>query len=215
MSYQLIIADPPWTYGYSKQKSGNDAAGRGCANAQYSLLDNKKIARMPVQDIADPEGCILLLWSSGALLKDCLAVLEGWGFDYVTMAVWTKHCRGDVSKDRLGVGYWFRSNAEPVLVGRCGKKPATRRTNASNHLTDDCVPGGQLDLLGHMRSEQLGHSKKPDMLHLIVERTWPELKKAELFARENREGWDCWGDQCPDNAPELLDAFGGKAWVPN
>ncbi len=213
MSYQLIVADPPWTYGYSKQRFGNDKAGKGCANTQYSLLNNKTIAQMPVAEIADPDGAILFLWASGALLKDCLAVMEGWGFDYVTMAVWTKHCRGDVNKDRLGVGYWFRSNAEPILVGRRGKKPATRRTNASNHLFED-LADEQLDLIGHLRSEQLGHSRKPDMLHMIIEQTWPELKKAELFAREARNGWDCWGNQCPDNADELLTAFGGSTWEP-
>ena len=214
MSYQLILADPPWTYGYTKTNSGNKAAGRGCANAQYNLLDNATIAKMPIQNIADPDGCILFLWSSGALLKDCLAVLEGWGFDYVTMAVWTKHCRGNVNKDRLGVGYWFRSNAEPILVGRSGKKPATRRTNTSNHFTEEDFSKIQLDFLGHIRSEQLGHSKKPNVLHKIIEQTWPELKKAELFARESRSGWDCWGEQCPDNSKELEAAFGGATWQP-
>lgn len=214
MSYQLILADPPWTYSYSKSNSGNNSAGKGCANTQYSLINNSSIAKMPINTIADPDGCILFLWSSGALLKDCLAVLEGWGFDYVTMAVWTKHCRGNVNKDRLGVGYWFRSNAEPILVGRSGKNPATRRTNTSNHLTNENLLEVQLDLLGHIRSEQLGHSKKPDVLHKIIEQTWPELKKAELFARDTRDGWDCWGDQCPDNAQELLNAFGGSTWQP-
>ena len=160
MSYQLILADPPWTYNYSKADSGNDKSGRGCANAQYNLLDNRQIARMPIKQIADPDGCILFLWSSGALLKDCLAVLEGWGFEYVTMAAWTKHCRGNIGKDRLGVGYWFRSNAEPILVGRLGKNPATRRTNASNHITDeDCLDYEQLNLIGHIRSEQLVTAK--------------------------------------------------------
>jgi N6-adenosine-specific RNA methylase IME4 len=215
MSYQLILADPPWTYNYSKADSGNNKAGRGCANAQYNLLDNRQIARMPIEQIADPDGCILFLWSSGALLKDCLAVLEGWGFEYVTMAVWTKHCRGNTGKDRLGVGYWFRSNAEPILVGRLGKNPATRRTNASNHITDeDCLNHEQLNLIGHIRSEQLGHSKKPDTLHRIIEQTWPELKKAELFAREARKGWDCWGEECPECPGELLNAFGGLRWEP-
>ena len=40
MSYQLILADPPWTYSYAKSNSGNETAGKGCANAQYNLLNN-------------------------------------------------------------------------------------------------------------------------------------------------------------------------------
>jgi N6-adenosine-specific RNA methylase IME4 len=214
MTYQIILADPPWSYNYSKAKTGNDKAGRGCANSQYSLLTNKSIQKMrPVIDkIADPQGSILFLWSSGALLEDCMSVLCRWGYTYKTMAVWTKHCRDRVDKDRLGVGYWFRSNAEPILVGVRGKKPPTRRTNASNHITEE-EEIEQLSL-GHIRSEGLRHSEKPDTLQKIIEKTWPEQRKAELFARRNRPGWDAWGNEAPQCAPELLDAFGGATWVP-
>lgn len=212
MKYQIILADPPWSYNYNKSDTGSQAAGKGCANTQYQLIDNNDIAEMPIQDIADPNGCILFLWSSGALLKDCLAVMEGWGFDYVTMAVWTKHCRNNLNKDRLGVGYWFRSNAEPILVGRSGKRPVARRTNHSNHLCDFPEPT-QLEL-GHIRTEQLGHSRKPDLLQDIIDETWPDLTKAELFARRNRPNWDSWGNQCPTSSDALVEAFGGTQWTP-
>lgn len=214
MKYQIILADPPWSYNYSKVKTGSDKAGRGCANSQYSLLTNTNIQYMrpAINKIADPQGSILFLWSSGALLEDCMGVMHAWGYTYKTMAVWTKHCRGNVHKDRLGVGYWFRSNAEPILVGVRGKKPPTRRTNASNHITDQ-EEIEQLSL-GHIRTEQLGHSVKPDSLQQIIDKTWPEQKKAELFARRNRPGWDAWGDQVPECAPELLEAFGGSRWSP-
>jgi N6-adenosine-specific RNA methylase IME4 len=29
---------------------------------------------------------------------------------------------------------------------------------------------------------------------MITERT-PGLRRADMFARERREGWDCWGDE--------------------
>jgi len=39
------------------------------------------------------------------------------------------------------------------------------------------------------------HSRKPEeFYHMITERT-PGLRRADLFSREKREGWDVWGDE--------------------
>lgn len=194
-TYEIIIADPPWTYNYASVQSKSNG-GRGCANDQYSLIDNKVLRTMPVAKIAAPRGSALFLWSSFALLPDCLEVMRSWGFDYKTSVVWTKHCKDDYSRDRKGVGYWFRSNAELVLIGVRGANMA-RRTNRSNHF----------------RTPAQGHSQKPDYLHELVEEFWPEANKAELFARRNRDGWDCWGDECPKSSERLVQAF-GNPWIP-
>lgn len=197
MTYDIILADPPWTYGYNKAAAGSAKAGRGCANSQYSLLKNSDIAKMPIQELSDPNGCILFLWSSFALLEDCMAVQRGWGFKHKSGMVWTKGCKSDFEKDKSGVGFWFRSNAEPMLLGVSGRKPMTRRTNAVNH----------------MRTEQLGHSVKPDTLQDIIDKTWPDARKLELFARRNRPGWDAWGNhEGLECAAEPLQVFGGTHW---
>ena len=39
------------------------------------------------------------------------------------------------------------------------------------------------------------HSRKPNIAYEIIERLYPELNKIELFARQEHEGWDCWGDE--------------------
>jgi N6-adenosine-specific RNA methylase IME4 len=40
-----------------------------------------------------------------------------------------------------------------------------------------------------------GHSVKPDEAYEMIERTYRDLPKIELFARSRREGWRSWGDQ--------------------
>ncbi len=29
----------------------------------------------------------------------------------------------------------------------------------------------------------------------MIESMFPDCKKLEMFARNEREGWDCWGDE--------------------
>ena len=194
-TYQVIVADPPWTYSYSSVQSMSKG-GKGCANDKYNTLDNKTLQKMPVEKLADPRGCVLFLWSSFALIEDCLAVMNAWGFKYKTTAVWTKHCKNRPLDDKLGVGYWFRSNAEPVLVGIKGPSSIARRTNAGNHF----------------RTEAMRHSQKPEYLQDLIDEHWDGYK-AELFARRDRPGWDCWGEELEPSSPRLVYAL-GKSWVP-
>ena len=46
------------------------------------------------------------------------------------------------------------------------------------------------------REKSTKHSKKPLFAYEMLENMFPEAKKIELFARNTREGWDCWGDEC-------------------
>lgn len=43
------------------------------------------------------------------------------------------------------------------------------------------------------------HSKKPEIAYKIIEDLYPDTEKVELFARNEREGWDCWGNEVPNN----------------
>ena len=76
-----------------------------------------------------------------------------------------------------GLGYWTRANPEQCLLGTRGK-PVRRAKNVRR-------------LVVERRRE---HSRKPDAVRDRIERLvgGPYL---ELFARETKVGWDCWGDQ--------------------
>lgn len=45
-------------------------------------------------------------------------------------------------------------------------------------------------------SEIEKHSKKPDEArHRIEQLVGPDCRKIELFARQEYNGWDCWGNE--------------------
>ena len=39
------------------------------------------------------------------------------------------------------------------------------------------------------------HSQKPEVSFEIIDRLYPDLKKLELYARKERKGYDCWGNE--------------------
>lgn len=41
------------------------------------------------------------------------------------------------------------------------------------------------------------HSQKPEISYEIINRLYPNLKKLELYARQERDGYDCWGNEVP------------------
>lgn len=42
---------------------------------------------------------------------------------------------------------------------------------------------------------QSKHSKKPLIAYEIIESLYPQANRLELYARNERDGWDCWGNE--------------------
>jgi N6-adenosine-specific RNA methylase IME4 len=167
--YQIILADPPWKF-----KLYNEATGLSrAASNHYDVMDTAAICRLAVKDFAARDAA-LYLWVTAPFLQIAFDVMAAWGFPYSTNAVWTK--------DKLGTGFWFRSQHELLLVGKRGKfrapAPAYRPPSV-------------------IQAPRREHSRKPDELYAIIERAYPDLPKIELFARYARRGWAAWGHEAP------------------
>jgi N6-adenosine-specific RNA methylase IME4 len=103
MTYDVIYADPPWKYSFSKSNS------RKIEN-QYPTMTCAEICAMEIPSAKD---CVLYLWATAPKLLEALAVMTAWGFTYKTQAVW--------DKGKIGMGFWFRGQHEILLVGVRGK----------------------------------------------------------------------------------------------
>lgn len=98
-NYDVIYADPPWRYSFSKSKS------RKIEN-QYPTMDLNAICELTVPA---KDNAVLYLWATAPKLLEALQVMKSWGFTYKTHAIW--------DKEILGMGYWFRGQHELLLVG--------------------------------------------------------------------------------------------------
>lgn len=95
--------------------------------------------------------------------------------------------------DGRGVGFYYRNVTELLLFG------VKTRTKSSKFRT--LAPArSQVNLVRSMKRE---HSRKPDEFVDIINQCSPG-PYIELFARGERNGWDCWGNEAdPDWTPEL------------
>ena len=167
--YNLILADPPWKYDFPVTDS------RAIEN-QYDTQSYTDIAEDPdVLDFIDTD-CILFLWATNPLPEQALFVLETWKFDYKTNLVW--------AKDRLGMGHYYRGQHEILVLGVRGliQPPPV-----------DARPSSVLE------TPRTKHSRKPAEIYELIDRMYPEFTdeahRIELYAREKRKGWSCWGNE--------------------
>jgi len=77
----------------------------------------------------------------------------------------------------MGLGQYFRGASEQILFGVRGE----------TELTDGTHP----TVLEAPRTE---HSAKPASAYAVIEKASP-AEYLDLFARREREGWTCWGDE--------------------
>lgn len=163
-TFSLIYADPPWQYDFSNH------SGKVCEN-HYPTMTTEAICDLAVSDVAAPN-CILFLWATNPKLKDALAVVEAWGFDYKTNAAW--------EKTGLGLGYYFRQNHELLLVATRGQPG---------------VPTAPARPPSVIHAKKGRHSEKPDLVRDLLNRMYPGAHCLELFARKAHPGWAAWGNQ--------------------
>lgn len=180
--YQLIYADPPWSFENYSEK-GEDRN----AKSWYDCMEIEDIWALPVADIAD-ENCMLAMWATFPLLPEAIETCRRWGFRYVTVGhVWIKLNKSvglrtiiDLAKDVfLSTGYWSRSNAEIVIFASRGSPQ--RKSRSVRQVV--FAPRGR-------------HSEKPLVFRRHLEDLIVADRRVELFCRRKpTEGWHAWGNQ--------------------
>lgn len=172
--YRVVLADPPWKF----ETWTPDAGNRG-PQFHYDLMENDEI--LALGDRLDLKGrcardCWLILWTTWTRLQLGIDVLKAWGFQQVSGGAWGK-MNAAGTRPAIGTGYILRDSCEPFLIGRRG---APKRLNR-----------GTSNLILAPRRE---HSRKPDAMHVLIERTFPG-PYLEVFARSRRRHWHAWGNE--------------------
>ena len=169
--YDLIYADPPWRYEFSKTDS------RVIEN-QYPTMALEDICAMPVAGIAI-NNAVLFMWATVPKLEEAMRVINAWGFSYRTAIVW--------DKVRMGQGIYTRQQVELLLIAIKGEMYSPESEYAKDFRS----------LVTIERSNK--HSEKPEEFYGIIEGLYPDCTKIELFARNQRDGWATWGNQANDS----------------
>ena len=80
----------------------------------------------------------------------------------------------------FGTGQWTRGNTEACLLAVKGKPHKFKKNNGVSQIIE--APVGK-------------HSSKPLIVRDKIVELLGDLPRIELFAREQSNGWDCWGDE--------------------
>jgi len=165
--YNVIYADPPWKYDSGEQHTteGQDTV----LGTHYPSMTIQELCDLPIKTIVD-DNAALFMWVTSPLLYDCLPIIKAWGFQYKASMVW--------DKIKHNVGHYVSVRHEFLLICTRGSMPHIER------LVDSVY-----------EEERTTHSKKPEYFRTVIEIMYPDAKRIELFAREEHDNWEVWGNE--------------------
>lgn len=114
----------------------------------------------------------MLYYASDGISPDPYRIITAWGFEPKTGGVW--------DKVRHNFGNYFSIRHEHLIVCTRGS----------------CTPDRPTPMFDSVFTEQSSdvHSEKPTLVPKMIERLY-DGPYVELFARDHRRGWTCWGNQ--------------------
>ncbi len=186
--FTVLVADPPWGFGDKLRQS---AVKRGSAD-NYPTLTIERIAALPVQTVM-ADSAVCCLWTPATHLAEGLGVLKSWGFIHKQVWVWIKTTKKRrVLEDgtphlAFGMGRLARNASEYILVGVRGDKPGDLYSQVQDH-----------SIRNVFFAPATPHSVKPECVQDALDLMFPSAPKLEMFARRQRPGWTCIGNEAPD-----------------
>lgn len=172
--YNVIYADPPYRFsqGINPRKTFKDKAKEEL-NLHYPTMSDKEIREFKFSQITDKD-CVLLCWTTDAHLPIALDMIKNNGFTYKTIAfVW--------DKQKAYMGKWNVKQCEMCLLATKGTAHKLLKSFKERQF---------------IQEPKTEHSAKPLQAYdRIIGMFGNDIPKIELFARNEHNGFDCWGNE--------------------
>lgn len=145
----------------------------GLGEWHYETIPDEQIVQI-IKNVDIAPDAILFVWVVNSILPRALQLLKELGFEYKTNIVWHK-----TKRKEGGMGVYARNMHAVCLVATIG----------------DMRPQSKERMLSCFEAPMREHSQKPDFFFKMLEKAFPATNKIELFAREERKGWSCYGNE--------------------
>lgn len=172
--YELIVADPPWKQAKGGKKSVREnSSGRPLDYPVCSLEEIKE--HLKSADALTLDNAVLFLWTIDKYLFEAEEMAKELGYKLHARMIWNK-------VTGIPAAFTVRYGHEYLLYMYKGKLvPVATEERGKIHT---------------VFTEQVKrHSQKPEISFEIINRLYPGLRKIEMYARLEREGYDCWGNE--------------------
>ena len=176
--YNLLYVDPPWAQSRGGKKSVRPNSS-GC-ELEYPVCSMDEIRSHLESAVSHTsENSVLFLWTIDKYLIESQRLAESLGYKLHARMIWNK-VTGIPAAFTVRFGheyllYMYRGRLTPVATDERGKIHTVFTEQARRH------------------------SKKPEIAYEIIERLYPDPKKLEMYARNERSGWDCWGNEMTEH----------------
>lgn len=161
--YRCIVIDPPWPMA----KIERHERPHQDDELDYPTMSLGEITALPVDELADPDGCHLYLWVTHKQLPAGLDLLDAWGFRYQCVMTWRKN---------VGITpFSWMYDTEHVLFARKGSLELLQR-------------GLRLSFEAPVQ----GHSIKPDVFYDRVRAASPGAR-LDMFPGIPHHDFEPWG----------------------
>jgi N6-adenosine-specific RNA methylase IME4 len=172
--YDVIVTDPPWAYYGAADKMG--AAGK-----EYGLMTDEDLLGLSYP--LSKRG-VLFMWATCPRLDFALQCIKAQGLHFRGVAfVWVKTSMAGKPLGAIGVRPSIvKPTTEIVLAASYARKGRPLPLSSESIQQTIFAPRGR-------------HSQKPEEMQDRIEQMYPDLPRAEFFARRHRDGWDCFGGE--------------------
>lgn len=173
--YDLIIADPPWKQAKGGKKSVRPISSGTELDYPVCSLEEIKEHLAQATSLTSGENSILFLWTIDKYLFEAQKIAEELGYKLHARMIWDK-------VTGIPAAFTVRYGHEYLLYMYKGKlTPVATEERGKIHTV--------------FREQVKRHSQKPEISFEIINRLYPSARKLELYARTERDGYDCWGNE--------------------
>lgn len=173
--YSILVVDPPWP----KRKGGlRSVTPNQTRELDYATMRVEDIFTLLTQSIFPLLGTPgnVFLWTVDEFLIPAQEGMESLGFKLHARLIWDK---GNGVAPAFTIRYcheyllWFYYPGQML-------KPLTVMRGKESTV---------------FRGKQREHSRKPVESYVLIDRLFGPVPKLDVFSREDRDGWDSWGNE--------------------
>lgn len=172
--YDIIYTDPPWQQTKGNRRKARPNQGKAL---DYPTLDMGKIKanqELVSKHCADKHN--VFMWTIDKYLHESEQMMSELGYNLHARLIWDK-------ENGIAPAFTVRFSHEYLLwFYKKGKML----------MPTEAVRGEYTTV---MRERSTKHSKKPECAYQMLENMFPEANKLEMYARNERAGWDSYGNE--------------------
>lgn len=174
--YDIIYSDPPWKQRKGgKKKVRPNSSGGDLDYPTMDLQDIKELHKNILKDLTNEKHNVFM-WTIDKYLIETEQFMSELGYTRHARIIWNK-------VTGVAPAFTVRFTCEYLLWFY--KK--------GNILMTDKDTRGKYSTI--ITEKVIRHSQKPVAAYEMLEDMFKNAEKLELFARNHREGWDCWGNE--------------------